>query len=170
MNDSSDNAHPLLAFCDSAIRRNQDFNDELSLFEKNSEKWNEFLKLNCDSDNNLIQIVAFQEIGKSGDPGWLDYLFARLQTETMPTNFGPIFWAIGGLGGFQSREDYAHYFEATDDNMRRVAMHILEILPDEDAIEVLLNILKQDPHPDLRREAAFRLAHLGSDAGLQILL
>lgn len=170
MNDSGSYTHPLITFCESADRRGQEFHDELALFEKNSEEWNAFLKSTCDSDNNLLQITAFEVIRKSGDSGWLDYLFARLQTETMPTNFGPIVWAIGELGGFQSREDYAHYFEATDENMRHVAMDILDILPDEDAIEMLLKILKQDPAPALRRSAAYKLANFGSDAGLQLLL
>lgn len=169
MNHSGSNAHDLLSFCDNANQKTQAFHAELSSFEKGSEKWNEFLWSSCDSDNNLIQVTAFHEIRKSDDPSWLSPLFERLKTETFPTTLAAIFCAIGGLGGFQSREDYAHYFEEPDINIRAAAMQILYFLPDEDAIELLLKVLQQDPNPKLRSEAAERLAYLHSDAGLPLL-
>ncbi|QDU08754.1 HEAT repeat domain-containing protein [Gimesia aquarii] len=170
MNHSGSNAYDLLSFCDNANQKTQAFHAELSSFEKGSEKWNEFLWSGCDSENNLIQVTAFHEIRKSDDPSWLSPLFERLKTETFPTTLAAIFCAIGGLGGFQSREDYAHYFEETDINIRGAAMQILYFLPDEDAIELLLKVLQQDPNPKLRSEAAERLAYLHSDAGLPLLL
>ncbi|WP_299460605.1 HEAT repeat domain-containing protein [uncultured Gimesia sp.] len=167
MSDSGSNAGELVLLCDGGTK---EFQTELSSLEEGSEKWREFLWSQCDSDNNLIQVTAFHEIRKSGDPAWLSPLFERLKTESFPTTLAAIFCAIAGLGGFQSKEDYTHYFEETNDDRRGAAMQIIYFLPREEAIELLLKILKQDPDFELRKVAAERLAYLHSDAGLPLLL
>lgn len=170
MNDSAAYTHPLITFCEGANRRAAEFRETLSALEPGSAQRKEFLKAHCYSENELLQIQAFGEIGKSGDPSWLPFLFERLKTEPLPTIVGPIFCAIGSLGGFQSEEDYTPYLESSDQYIRMIAMQILAFLPREEAIERLLNILNQDQDSDLRRLAAQRLAELNSDAGLPILL
>lgn len=170
MNNASSNSSDLISYCDSAARTSQEFYAKLSLSEKNSDEWNEFLRSSCNNANNIIQVLAFHEIGMSGDPNWLAPLFKRLQTETFPTNLGAIFIAIGCLGGFKTRDDCSHYFDNTDDNIRSAAMQVIYYLPPEDSIALLLKILNQDPNQDLRMLAAERLAYLGSDAGIELLL
>ena len=167
MSDSSSNAGELVLLFDGGTK---EFHTELASLKEGSEKWKEFLWSMCDSENNLIQVTAFDKIGKSGDPNWLNPLFERLKTETFPTTLGAIFCAIGELGGFKSKEDYAQYFEESEIEIRGAAMQILSFLPPEEAIELLLKILKQDPDLELRKIAAEKLAYLHSEAGLPILL
>ncbi|QDU06585.1 hypothetical protein V6x_63390 [Gimesia chilikensis] len=170
MNDDSDFSHPMLSFCEGASQTAVRFKEQLSSFEPGSDAWKEFLKTHCDSQNHVLQITSIQEIGKSGDPEWLNFLQARLHSETGPFEWTPLLCAIGELGGFRSREDYAPYLESEDEHVRVIALMIPYYLPREDAIVILIDKMNHDPSLTVRQTAARRLVDLGSDAGLPLLL
>lgn len=170
MNDDSDFSHPLLTFCKGANETAARFEQKLSTFEPGSDAWKEFLKTHCDSQNHVVQTMSFQEIHKSGDPQWLDFLFAHLQRATVYTDWLSLICAIGDLGGFRSREDYAPYLESEDEHVRTMALFITRYLPREEALAILIDKLNHDPSLGVRQSAAKRLMELGSDAGLPLLL
>ncbi len=170
MNDDSEFSHPMLSFCEGGNETAAKFEKKLSTFEPGSDAWKEFLKTHCDSQNHVVQTMSFQEIHKSGDPEWLDFLFAHLQRETVYTDRLSIICAIGELGGFRSREDYAPYLESEDEHARMTALFITLYLPREEALAILVDKLNYDPSLAVRRSAAKRLVKLGSDAGLPLLL
>lgn len=164
------NALDLITFCESANRSTGTFLVALSEYEPGSERWKAYLKSGCDSENNLVQIVAFQEIGKSSDTDWLPFLIEWLQPDTFPTTLVAVINAMGALGGIQSRDDFATFIESADRNLRGAAINIHYFLPYDEAIDLLLSILNHDPDPVLHHIAALRLADLHSDAGLPLLL
>ncbi|QDV21650.1 hypothetical protein Pan153_63400 [Gimesia panareensis] len=170
MNDNSAFSHPLLSFCEGASQTAAEFKEQLSTFEPGSAAWKEFLKTNCDSQNHVVQTMSFQEIHKSGDPQWLNFLFAHLQRATVYTDQLSIICAIGDLGGFRSRENYARYLESEDEHTRTMALFIPHYLPREEALAILVDKLNHDPSLAVRQFAARRLVELDSDAGLPLLL
>tara|TARA_R110000868_G_scaffold56807_1_gene175745 strand:+ start:2565 stop:3398 length:834 start_codon:yes stop_codon:yes gene_type:complete len=170
MSEPRSNALDLITFCESAGRSTGNFLAALSEYEPGSDQWKTYLKSACNSENNLIQIVAFEEIGKSSDADWLPFLSEWLQPETFPTTLVAVINAMGALGGIQSRDDFATLIESADRNLRGAAICIHHYLPHDEAIDLLLSILYHDPDPDLRHRAALRLANLHSDAGLPLLL
>lgn len=170
MNDDSEFSHPMLSFCEGGNETAAKLEKKLSTFEPGSDAWKEFLKTHCDSQNHVVQTMSFQEIHKSGDPEWLDFLFAHLQRETVYTDRLSIICAIGELGGFRSREDYAPYLESEDEHARMTALFITLYLPREEALAILVDKLNHDPSLGVRQTAARRLVDLDSDAGLPLLL
>lgn len=170
MSEPRSNALDLITFCESAGRSTGNFLAALSEYEPGSERWKAYLKSGCDSKNNLVQVIAFEEIGKSSDADWLPFLSEWLQPETFPTTLVAVINAMGALGGIQSRNDFAPFIESADSNLRGAAINIHYFLPHDEAIDLLLPILNHDPDPDLRHRAALRLAALHSDAGLPLLL
>lgn len=170
MNDDSEFTHPMLSFCKGGNETAAKFEQKLSSFEPGSDAWKEFLKTHCDSQNHVVQTMSFQEIHKSGDPQWLDFLFAHLQRATVYTDWLSIICAIGELGGFRSREDYAPYLESEDEHVRAMALFITRYLPREEALAILIDKLNHDPSLGVRQSAAKRLMELGSNAGLPLLL
>ncbi|QDT24636.1 HEAT repeat domain-containing protein [Gimesia chilikensis] len=170
MNDDSEFSHPKLSFCEGASQTAVHFKEQLSTFEPGSDARKEFLKTHCDSQNHVLQITSIQEIGKSGDPEWLNFLQARLHAETGPFEWTLLLCAIGELGGFRSWEDYAPYLESEDEHVRTMALFIPLYLPREEALAILVDKLNHDPSLGVRQTAARRLVDLDSDAGLPLLL
>jgi hypothetical protein len=154
--------------CCNANRVTQQFYAELHSFESGSSEWTEFIHREMDGTNVFVQILCFQEISTTGDKRWLEALFSRSESETNATVLSAIYNAISQLGGFKSLADYETLFETSDISRRSAAMIVLYSMRPEDAIKILLRLLRTDP--ELQRTAAERLAYFESDAGQQELL
>lgn len=158
-----------VVLCSGPNRTTSEFREALSSLEAGTGEWDEFIRQSIDSPDVFLQILAFGEIGKSGDRRWLEVLCERAKTEENATVLSSIYSATMLLGGF-TVEDCAALCRAADGGSRSAALVVLDSLEPHDAIEILREMLESDPDDSLRLAAAERLAYVGSDAGMAELL
>lgn len=144
--------------------------DKLSLLRKGTLEWNESIKFAIDSQDCIVQILGFQEIGRTRDRQWLEILRARLSTEKNATVLSSIFHAIIMVGGLATLEEVEEIFATNDSSRCSAALILLDSINPQDAVRILCGILRKSQDSLLRRVAGQRLAYFGSNVGVQDLL
>jgi hypothetical protein len=159
-----------ILLCHAANEVTRQFYSDLSSIDQNSADWEYFIKSKLDSGNGFEKLSCLKEIGKSGNPEWLEFLFLCSEQEAFASSLVDVYWAISTLGGFPSVSDVEKLFDTPDSCRRCAAMAVLDSMASKDAIPILRKILKHDPDVSTRRAAALRLAYHNSSDGLQELL
>ena len=168
--DSTPGDENAILLCHGANEITRQFYSDLSLIDQNRTDWEHFIKRKLAGGNQIEKLSCLKEIGKSGDPAWLDFLFSYSEQETLATVLSAIYGSISTLGGFRSVIDVEKLFDTPDICRRNAALNAIHSMESQNAVHVLRNILKDDPAVSLRREAALRLAYHNMRDGLQELL
>ncbi|TWT58335.1 hypothetical protein KOR42_17090 [Thalassoglobus neptunius] len=158
-----------VSFCERANSVTENFCTKLNEKQSGSKEWRVFLTDGAESQDTIIQILSFQEIGDSNCSSWIDFLKTQAEKAKDATVLCSIFVALAKLRGLQF-DDFVQLLNDPDISRRSAAIVAVEVLPEKQAVELFLFVLRHDPDASQKQAAAIRLARLGRHDGESPLL
>lgn len=146
------------------------FSEKIESMGRNTAEWFFFLKqVVRNSDAPFLKILCYLEIEKYGTVEWVPFIEEGILNEDDATVLSAAYSALASMTCVGVDKARAMILEQPQLYRRSAAMIVLCHMSEDDAIEVLIDIVNEEKDVGIRLSAAERLAYLGRTEGIGVL-